>query len=107
MATVVSGAPFSLRVSDSTSLCTLAKDAQLVPLCSAFATGPNLALELDDGPARAWELQFREQFAPEPTQPAEPSRDGQPLSAWANFSTIDEKGKRAYGGKDVAPWSNA
>ena len=52
VATVVSGAPFSLRVSDSTALCELAKDAQLVPLCSAFVTGPNLSMDLDDGPSK-------------------------------------------------------
>lgn len=56
VATVVSGAPFSLRVSDSTALCQLAKEAQLVPLCSAFVTGPNLSLDLDGGPSKAWDL---------------------------------------------------
>ena len=38
-------------------------DAQLVPLCSAFVTGPNLSMDLDDGPSKAWDLQYREQFA--------------------------------------------
>ena len=56
VATVVSGAPFSLRVSDSTALCRLAKEAQLVPLCSAFVTGPNLSMDLDGGPSKAWDL---------------------------------------------------
>jgi ferredoxin len=55
VATVVSGAPFSLRVSDSTALCQLAKAAQLVPLCSAFVTGPNLSIDFDGGPSKAWD----------------------------------------------------
>lgn len=59
VATVVSGGPFSLRVSDSTALCDMVKEAQLVPLCSAYVTGPNLSMDLDGGPSRAWELPGR------------------------------------------------
>jgi len=51
VATIISGAPFSLRVADSTALCQLAKQAQLVPLCSAFATGPSLELEVPACPS--------------------------------------------------------
>jgi len=99
VATVVSGAPFSLRVSDSTALCRLAKEAQLVPLCSAFVTGPNLSMDLDGGPSKAWDLQYREQFAsdPPPVVPATyPS-----LSPWAVFSSIDDSAKARLGGRDV------
>jgi len=105
VATVVSGAPFSLRVSDSTALCQLAKEAQLVPLCSAFVTGPNLSMDLDGGPSRAWELQYREQFASDPA-PAPVPPPGPSLSPWAVFSSIDDSAKaRLGGGLDVGCWS--
>ena len=102
VATVVSGAPFSLRVSDSTALCELAKDAQLVPLCSAFVTGPNLSMDLDDGPSKAWDLQYREQFASDPAPLSETvPAAGPALSPWAVFSSIDDSAKAGFGGRDV------
>ena len=47
-ARVLSGAAFSLRVKDSTALCREAHDSDLVLLCSAYACGPGLALEMDN-----------------------------------------------------------
>ena len=72
VAEVLEGAPFSLRVSEHTALCQVAKDANLIPLCSAFATGPGLVLALDE--AR------RRQSNPRPLHlaPERPSPAGRP-----------------------------
>lgn len=86
VAEVLEGAPFSLRVSDHTSLCQEVRDANLVPLCSAFVTGPGVTLELDEA-GRAWDLQHREQF--QPSTPAPPTPEpSEELSPWSVFSEV-------------------
>lgn len=55
-ARVVDGAPFSLRVSGCTALCTEAHSMGLVLLCSAYAVGPGVELALGyEG--EAWDVQ--------------------------------------------------
>ena len=86
VAAVIEGAPFSLKVSDHTSLCQEVRDANLVPLCSAYVTGPGVTLELDEA-GRAWDLQHREQF--QPTTPAPPTPEpSEELSPWSVFSEV-------------------
>ena len=60
-ARVVAGEPFSLRVASDTALCEAAHTQGLVLLCSAFACGPGLELELGlEG--EAWDIQHRERW---------------------------------------------
>ena len=60
-ARVRDGSPFSLWVADDTALCTEAHEDAYVLLCSAFACGDGLELELDmDG--QAWDIQHRRRF---------------------------------------------
>lgn len=55
-ARVLAGAPFSLRVASDSALCEEAHAQGLVLLCSAFACGPDVRLELGlEGDA--WEVQ--------------------------------------------------
>ena len=68
-ARVIEGAPFSLRVDGCTALCDEAHAEGLVLLCSAFAVGPGLELELGcEG--EAWEVQHSKRWVkdgrPEP-----------------------------------------
>ena len=57
-ARVIAGAPFSLRVASDTALREAAHTEGLVLLCSAFACGPGLELELGfEGDA--WDIQHR------------------------------------------------
>lgn len=57
-ARVIAGDPFSLRVASDTALCEAAHTEGLVLLCSAFACGPGLELELGfEG--EAWDIQHR------------------------------------------------
>ena len=73
-----------------------------MPLCSAFVTGPNLSMDLDDGPSKAWDLQYREQFASDPAPVSETvPAAGPALSPWAVFSSIDDSAKARFGGRDV------
>jgi len=104
VATVVSGAPFSLRVSDSTALCRLAKEAQLVPLCSAFVTGPNLSMDLDGGPSKAWDLPgpLVESPAPPYAPPAAPREPACCLAAW-----LQRPGRRAHHGGPRRPGADS
>ena len=88
---VLEGAPFSLRVSEHTALCKLVKDANMVPLCSTFVTGPGVALELDGAAGRAWDLQYCSRFR-DPHPPPTPT--GPSLSDWAVFCTTNSKGER-------------
>ena len=62
-AQVVAGSPYTLQVGDMTSLCSQAHAQGIVLLCSAFATGPGLELELDQE-WRALDIQFSGRFAP-------------------------------------------
>ena len=50
-ARVIDGAPFSLQVDENTALCEEAHSEGLVLLCSAYACGPGLVLEVSDGPS--------------------------------------------------------
>ena len=68
-AKIVSGAPYSLRVASDTALCDLAHARGLVLLCSAFATGPGLEIELG-AEAEAYKIQHEERWrSPTPRTP--------------------------------------
>ena len=62
-AQVVAGKPYTLQVSDDTALCSEAHAEGLVLLCSAYASGPGIELELDQE-WRALDIQYSGRFAP-------------------------------------------
>ena len=74
-ARVVGGAPFSLAVSGTTALCDEAHSTGLVLLCSAFACGPDLELQLGaDGDA--WEMQHTTRWMRDSHEPLADEREG-------------------------------
>ena len=70
-ARVLEGAPFSLRVDGCTALCDEAHAEGLVLLCSAFAVGPGLELELGCE-SDAWDTQYRKRWTEDIDVPEPP-----------------------------------
>eukprot|EP00966_Prymnesium_polylepis_P163551 3780409-Prymnesium_polylepis.1 len=82
----MAGQPYTLQVNEDTALCSLAHAEGLVLLCSSYACGPGLELELDQD-WRALDIQCRGRFEPKHRvqpppairmRPTAPSRNGMP-----------------------------
>ncbi|KAL3907854.1 MAG: hypothetical protein SGPRY_010026 [Prymnesium sp.] len=76
-ARVISGNPYTLRVSEQTALCDLAHSEGVVLLCSSHAMGKGIEIELDQE-WLAQSIQYRGRFDPKNRIPPPPARRDPP-----------------------------